>query len=104
MPPAAARPSSCPPFPAGRQPRNKGLRYPPDPPPVEEIVAVMRQAGDRVHGARLRALFVLLWRAGLRINEALTVTEHDLDPRLRAILVRHGKRGRRREVGMDLGA
>ena len=86
---------------AGRPPRNKGLSYPPDPPTVEEIVAVMRQAGDGPHGARLRALIVLLWRAGLRINEALTVTEHDLDARLGAILVRHGKGGRRREVGMD---
>jgi site-specific recombinase XerD len=86
---------------AGRPPRNKGLRYPPDPPAVEEVVAVMRQAGDGVHGARMRALVVLLWRAGLRINEALTLTEHDLDPRLGAILVRHGKGGRRREVGMD---
>jgi site-specific recombinase XerD len=86
---------------AGRPPRNEGLRYPPVPPPVEEIVAVMRQAGARVHGARMRALIVLLWRAGLRINEALTVTEHDLDARLGAIRVRHGKGGRRREVGMD---
>src|SRR5918999_2241812 len=70
----------------GRPPRNKGLRYPPDPPAVEEIVAVMRQAGDGVQGARLRALIVLLWRAGLRINEALTLTEHDLEPRLGAIV------------------
>jgi len=31
----------------GRPPRNKGLRYPADPPTVEEIVAVMRRAGDR---------------------------------------------------------
>jgi site-specific recombinase XerD len=61
----------------------------------------MRQAGDGAHGARMRALIVLLWRAGLRIKEALTVTEHDLDPRLGAILVRHGKGGRRRQVGMD---
>jgi hypothetical protein len=30
----------------GRPPRNKGLRYPPDPPTVEEIIAVMRAAGD----------------------------------------------------------
>jgi hypothetical protein len=29
-----------------RAPRNKGMRYPADPPRVEEIVAVMRQAGD----------------------------------------------------------
>jgi hypothetical protein len=41
----------------------------------------MRQAGDGFHGARMRALIVLLWRAGLRINEALTVTEHYLEPR-----------------------
>jgi hypothetical protein len=86
---------------AGRPPRNKGLRYPPDPPTVEEIVAVMRQAGDGPHGARMGALIVLLWRAGLRINEALRLTEHDLEPRAGSVLVRHGKGGRRREVGMD---
>jgi integrase len=74
-------PVTLPGYLAGRPPRNKGLRYPPDPPTVEEIVAVMRQAGDRAHGARMRAFIVLLWRAGLRINEALTVTEHDLEPR-----------------------
>ena len=32
-------------FHRGRSPRNKGLRYPADPPRVEEIVAVMRAAG-----------------------------------------------------------
>jgi hypothetical protein len=94
-------PATLPGFLAGRPPRNAGLRYPPDPPTVEEIVAVMRQAGDGVHGARLRALIVLLWRARLPINEAVTVTEHDLDARLGAILVRRGKGGRRREVGMN---
>jgi site-specific recombinase XerC len=91
----SARPSRW--APAG----NKGLRYPPDPPTVEEIVAVMRQACDPPHGARMRAFIVLLWRAGLRINEALTVTEHDLEPRAGSVLVRYGKGGRRREVGMD---
>jgi len=50
---------------------------------------------------RMRALIVLLWRAGLRINEVLTVTEHDLEPRAGSVLVRYGKGGRRREVGMD---
>jgi site-specific recombinase XerD len=94
-------PVTLPGYLAGRPPRNKGLRYPPDPPAVEEIVAVMRQAGDSVHGARMRAFIVLLWRAGLRINEALILTEHDLEPRAGSVLVRHGKGGRRREVGMD---
>jgi site-specific recombinase XerD len=94
-------PVTLPGYLGGRPPRNKGLRYPPDPPTVEEIVAVMRQPGNGVHGARMRALIVLLWRAGLRINEALTLTEHDLAPGAGSVLVRHGKGGRRREVGMD---
>jgi site-specific recombinase XerD len=46
-------------------------------------------------------LIVALWRAGLRISEALALTESDLDPSRGAILVRHGKGGKRREVGMD---
>jgi site-specific recombinase XerD len=88
-------------FHADRPPRNKGLRYPADPPKVEEIIAVMRAAGDRPHGRRLRGLIVILWRAGLRIQEALALTEADLDHRRGALLVRRGKGGRRREVGMD---
>ena len=43
----------------------------------------------------------MLWRAGLRIHEALALTEADLDARRGAVLVRGGKGGRRREVGMD---
>jgi site-specific recombinase XerD len=85
----------------GRAPRNKGLRYPADPPRVEEIVAVMRRAGDGLAGDRMRALIVVLWRAGLRIQEALDLYERDLDPRRGALLIRSGKGGRRREVGMD---
>src|SRR5271156_6123513 len=85
----------------GRPPHNKGERYPADPPTVEEIVAVMRTVGDRADGHRLRALIVLLWRAGLRINEALTLQESDLDRSRGAVLVRRGKGGKRREVGMD---
>jgi integrase len=66
---------------AGRPPANKGMRYPADPPTVDEIVAVLR--------------------AGLRVQEALALTEHDLDQRRGSLLVRRGKGGRRREVGMD---
>ena len=94
-------PATMPGFHAGRPPRNKGLSYPPDPPSVAEIVAVMRVVGDRGEGVRLRALIVILWRAGLRISEALGLVESDLDPARGAVLVRHGKGGRRREVGMD---
>jgi site-specific recombinase XerD len=94
-------PATMPGYHAGRPPRNKGLRYPADPPTVEEIIAVMRQTGDDRHGFRLRALTVVLWRGGLRIQEALALGEHDLDHRRGSLLVRNGKGGRRREIGMD---
>ena len=37
-------PVTMPGFHEGRAPRNKGRRYPADPPTVEEIIAVMRRA------------------------------------------------------------
>ncbi len=96
-------PATLPHFHAGRPPRNKGIRYPADPPTTEEII--MRHAGDRVHGRRLRGLIVVLWRAGLRICEALALTEADLDPRRGSLLVppRQGRpppRSRHRRLGL----
>jgi len=96
-------PATLPDFHAGRPPRSKGIRYPADPPAIEEIVAVMRRAGDGVCGRRLRGLIVVLWRAGLRIHEALALAEADLDARRGSLLVRRGEGGRRREVGMTTG-
>jgi integrase len=58
----------------------------------------MRCAGETAHGLRTRALIVLLWRAGLRIGEALALAESVARG---AVLVRRGKGGKRREVGMD---
>src|SRR5689334_12574845 len=94
-------PATMPGYHRGRPPRNKGEQYPADPPTVEEIVAVMRAIGYRAEGHRLRALIVLLWRAGLRISEALALQEPDLDRSRGAVLIRPGKGGKRREVGMD---
>src|SRR4051794_39902967 len=82
-------------------PSNKGRLYPADPPTVEEIIAVMHQAGDDRHGSRLCALIIVLWRGGLRIQEALALGERDLDAPRGSLLVRNGKGGRRREIGMD---
>jgi integrase len=86
-------PATMPGYHAGRPPRNKGIRYPADPPTVDEIVAVMRHTANDRHGWRLRAMIVVLWRAGLRVHEALALTEHDLDQRRGSILVRRGKGG-----------
>ena len=93
-------PATMPGYHRGRPPRNKGEEYPADPPTVEEIIAVMR--GRRpLRGASPPGADRVLWRAGLRISEALALQESDLDRSRGAVLVRRGKGGKRREVGMD---
>ena len=78
---------------------------------VEDKDEIIRDVGDLVEqgrqdrfGRRLGGLIVILWRAGLRIQEALSLGEADLDQHRGSLLVRHGKGGRRREVGMDAWA
>ena len=46
----------------------------------------MRAVGDDVHGRRLRGPIVILWRAGMRIQEALAVAEADHDQRRGALI------------------
>src|SRR5215203_5420427 len=97
----AARRRPCPATTLAVHRATRACTTPADPPTIDEIVAVMRHTADDRHGRRLRAMIVVLWRAGLRIHEALALAEHDLDMRRGSLLVRHGKGGRRREVGMD---
>ncbi len=42
----------------------------------------------------------MCWRGRLRVGEALALAEIDLDPSRGAILIRRGKGGKCREVGM----
>ena len=87
-------------FHAGRPPRNKGMCYPADPPTSRRSSP---SCATPVTASRppLARLIVVFWRAGLRISEALALAEADLDARRGSILVRRGKGGNRREVGMD---
>ena len=94
-------PAATPGHSAGCAPPNKGQRYPADPPTVEEIILVMRQAGPGRYADRTLGLIAILWRAGLRISEALALTETDLDPKTGSVLIRAGNGGKRRIVGMD---
>ncbi len=59
-------------FSSGAHAANKGQRYSADPPTVEEIIVVMHVTGDGADGV-MRGLIVVLWRAGLRISEALAL-------------------------------
>ena len=93
--------STMPGYLAGRAPRNKGIQNPPDPPRPEEIILVMRRAGNDRYGLRVRALIAVLRRGGLRISEALALNETDIDERRGSLPIRHGKGEKRREAGMD---
>jgi hypothetical protein len=77
-------------FPCREGAGDRGQRYAVDPPTVDEIIAVMREAGQGRCGNRLNGLIVVCWRAGLRINEARSLTEIDLEERRGSILVRLG--------------
>jgi hypothetical protein len=72
-------PATLPGFHAGRPPRNKGMRYPADPPTVEEIIAVMRHAECAVS----RRAGTLDW-PGEGVNSPLNGTS-DLDGNPRAL-------------------
>ena len=61
-------PMTMPGYHTWRPPGNKGMRYPVDPPTVDEIVAIMRHTGDdrlRAPGRRPRGVARLL-AGGLR--------------------------------------
>ena len=88
-------------FHAGRSPRNKAIRHPAEARQSRRPSRSCAPARDGPHGFRLRGLIVVLWRAGLRIHEALALTESHLDRRRGSLLVCYSKGGRRREVGMD---
>jgi site-specific recombinase XerD len=91
-------PATLPGYLAGRAARNKGMRYPADPPRPEEIILLMRDPGDDRNGLRLRALIAVLRRGGLR--EAFALYETDVDERRGSLRIRHGKGDKRRDAGM----
>ena len=83
-------------------PANKGKKYPPETFTREEIDLVLKQCSRRAPtGIRNRALFVLLWRGGLRISEALALMPKDIDVIKGTIRILHGKGDKARVVGID---
>ena len=60
--------------------------------------------GDKPVPTRNRALFAMMYRAGLRVSEALDLYPKDVDLGAGAVRVLNGKGGRSRTVGLDPGA
>ncbi len=80
-------------------------RFPPEVLTDEEVRALMDACGKFTPtGIRNRALIAVLYRSGLRINEALALLPKDIDFASGAIRVLHGKGDKARTVGIDGGA
>lgn len=93
-------PATMPDFHRGREPRNKGLRYPPDPPTIAECMAMLSACPDDLFGRRLFAAIVLMWQAAVRAFEALALTESDLDATAGRLHIRHGKGDKQNTISM----
>ena len=84
---------------------NRGKRFPAQPLAAEEVKALLQACSKRsATGIRNAALIASLYRAGLRISEALSILPKDLDANAGSIRVLNGKGGTTRTVGMDPGA
>jgi len=78
--------------------------YPPEPLDHDEVMMLLAACGDDPLGLRDRALVAVMYRAGLRVSEALALLPKDIDQTRRAVRVLRGKGGRSRTVGLDGGA
>lgn len=86
----------------GQRPPNYGRRFPAEVLSSEEVGRLIAACPRRgPSGLRDRALIVVMWRAGLRIAEALALELRDVDLQAGTLTVRHGKGNRRRVVGLD---
>ncbi len=84
---------------------NRGRRLPPEVLTETEVQLLMRACSHRAPtGVRNRALIAMLYRAGLRIGEALALLPKDVDLKEGSVRILHGKGDKSRTVGIDLGA
>lgn len=87
-----------------RRPKPK-RRLPPEVLTDEEVRALLDACGRYTPVAlRNRALITLMYRAGLRVSEALALQPKDVDLANGIVRVLHGKGDRYRAVGLDPGA
>ncbi|MFP5450634.1 MAG: tyrosine-type recombinase/integrase [Thermoleophilia bacterium] len=90
--------------PTGRPGHNRGQRLPVELLSEGDMRALMAALSCRSSsGLRSRALIAVMWRAGLRVSEALALLPRHVDLGAGAIVVVRGKGGRSRTVGIDPG-
>lgn len=85
----------------GQKPPNAGKKYPASPPTAAEVLRMLTLCGNGYVGRRNHALVVCMWRAGLRVSEALALRPYHVDMDDLTVTVMAGKGGKRRTVGID---
>lgn len=87
---------------AAFEPANKGVTYPAEILSPTEVAQLFRSCSNRAPtGIRNRALITILYRAGLRISEALALKPKDVDRKAGTVRVLHGKGNKARVAGID---
>ena len=85
--------------------RGKGKKLPVETLTDEDVRSLIEVCSNRAPtGVRNRALIVVMYRAGLRLAEALELKPKDFDLDLGTIRVLHGKGDKARTVAVDTGA
>ncbi len=84
-----------------RTTHNKGKKLPPEPLTQREVIALMNACRRAPTGKRDRALICVMWRAQLRISEALALKPSDFDPCACTLRVLSGKGGKHRVAVLD---
>jgi site-specific recombinase XerD len=90
----------------GKEPPNKGLKFPPEVLTPEEIFRLMAACERRGRVAALhnRAMIAIGARSGLRCAEMLALYPKDVDLERGRVAVLHGKGDKARVVALDTGA
>lgn len=102
-------PVTLPSYRTGRPAANKGKKFPIEVLTPAEVDRLVSACGRGLAGWRNRALITVLYRGGLRINEALTLMPKDIDLETGRVTILHGKGSRgkgpkRRVIALDPGA
>ena len=84
------------------RPSTRGRKFPAEPLTPSEVLSILQACSTRAPtGIRNRALISVLYRAGLRVSEALAIFPKDLDATNGTVRVLHGKGDRSRLAGLD---
>ncbi|MEZ5079561.1 MAG: site-specific integrase [Thermoleophilia bacterium] len=87
----------------GRPGHNAGKRFPAEALTPDEVHRLVQGTRGGWNGDRTRALIAVLYRAGLRLSEALALRPADIDLPNGSIRVLKGKGRKARTVGIDPG-